>query len=349
MASLDAPAQLTAPGSAEPARSRARGRPVLRFVVRRVLAGLGTLLVASVLIFLATNALPGNVAEAVLGKTATPQSKRYLEDKLGLHEPLAQRYLSWLGGAVHGDLGESATELAEGVKEAPVSHLIGVPLRNSVVLAVATMLLLIPLALLLGTLAAVRAARTSDYAISYGSLVLGSLPEFVLGTFLILIFFTQLDLLPPVALVPPGSSPLDNLEALVLPVATLLGAALAFSIRQVRAGVIGALRQDYVMMARLSGIRERRVLWRYALRNSLAPTIQTFALSLQYLFGGIIVVEALFAYPGIGQLLVHAVATRDVTVVQGVTLVLAALYIAINIIADLIVVFLVPKLRTGMQ
>ncbi len=349
MASVGAPAQLTSPPSVEPATAGRRRHPVLRFVVRRVLSSLGTLLVASILIFLATNALPGNVAEAVLGKTATPASTRYLENRLDLNEPLPSRYVKWLGGAIHGDLCESATELAQGAKEAPVSALIGTPLRNSLVLAVGTMIFLIPLSLLFGTIAAVRAGRSADYAISYGSLLLGSLPEFVLGTFLILIFFSQLNLLPPVALVPPGSSPLDNLEALVLPIATLLGVSLAFSARQVRAGVIGALRQDYVMMARLNGIRERRVLWRYALRNSLAPTVQTFALSLQYLFGGIIVVEALFAYPGIGELLVHAVASRDVTLVQGVTLVLAALYVAINIVADLIVVFLVPKLRTGMQ
>lgn len=349
MASV-APAQVAPAGGSPPATASARrGHPVLRFVLRRVLAGIGTLFVASVLIFLATNALPGNVAEVVLGKTATPEATAHLEAKLGVNEPLVSRYVDWLGGVFQGDLGESATELAGGATEAPVADLIGTPLRNSVVLAVCTMLLLIPLSLLLGTIAAVAAGRGSDYAISYGSLVLGSLPEFVLGTFLILIFFTQLDLLPPVALVPPGASPLDDPEALILPIATLLGVALAFSARQVRAGVIEALRQDYVMMARLNGIRERRVLWRYALRNALAPTVQTFALSLQYLFGGIIVVEALFAYPGIGDLLVNGVAARDVTLVQGVTLVLAAMYIAINIVADLIVVFLVPKLRTGMQ
>jgi peptide/nickel transport system permease protein len=306
-------------------------------------------LVASVLIFLATNALPGNVAEAVLGKTATPEATKALEDKLGLNEPLVSRYVDWLGGAIRGDFGDSATELAGGAAEAPVSRQIGTPLRNSVVLAIGTMALLIPLSLLLGTIAATRAGRGPDYAISYGSLLFGALPEFVLGTFLIVIFFSQLDLLPPVALVPPGSSPLDDPKALVLPIATLLGVSLAFSARQVRAGVIQALQNDYVMMARLSGISERRVLRRYALRNSLAPTIQTYALSLQYLFGGIIVVEALFAYPGIGDLLVHAVASRDVTVVQAVTLVLAALYICINIVADLLVVLLVPKLRTGMK
>jgi peptide/nickel transport system permease protein len=349
MASLRAPALLTPPETEQSATVARRGHPVARFVLRRVAAGLATLLVVSVLIFLATNALPGNVAQAVLGKSATPATTKYLETELRLNEPLATRYFHWLGGVVRGDLGQSATEIAQGAQNAPVSALIGTPLRNSLVLAVGTMVLLIPLSLLLGTIAAVRAGRATDYAVSYGSLVLGSLPEFVLGTLLTLIFFAQLNLLPPVALVPPGTSPLENSEALILPIATLLGAALAFSARQVRAGVIQALRQDYVMMARLSGIPERRVLARYALRNSLATTIQTFALSLQYLFGGIIVVEALYAYPGIGQLLVHGVSDRDVTLVQGVTLVLAALYIAINIVADLVVVLIVPRLRTGLQ
>jgi peptide/nickel transport system permease protein len=197
--------------------------------------------------------------------------------------------------------------------------------------------------------AAVRAGRAADYAISYTGLVLGALPEFVLGTILILIFFTELNLLPPLALVPPGTSPLLHINALVLPVLTLLSVSVAFSARQVRAGVVQALRQDYVKMARLGGLPERRVLWRYALRNALAPSVQTFAQSLQYLLGGIIVVETLFGYPGIGQLLVQAVSVRDVTEVQGIALVLAAMYIWINILADLAVVFLVPKLRTGLR
>jgi len=302
-----------------------------------------------VLIFLATNALPGDVAQVVLGKSATPASVSQLRTDLGLDEPLVERYGTWLAGAVQGDLGQSAVRRAQGVPDAPISEIIGTPLRNSFVLALITMALLVPLSLLLGTLAAVRAGRATDYGVSYGALVLGALPEFVLGTFLILIFFSQLDLLPPVALVPPGASPLANPDALVLPVLTLLGVSLAFCARQVRAGVIQALRQDYVMMARLGGLRERRVLWRYALRNALGPTVQTFALSILYLFGGIIVVESLFAYPGIGQLLVQAVSTRDVTLVQGITLVLAAIYIAVNIVADLIVVLLVPKLRTGLR
>jgi peptide/nickel transport system permease protein len=342
-------AEAVEPGATEPPAPRRGRHPVAVFLARRLAAGVGTLLVASILIFLATNALPGDVAEAVLGKHATPQVLTSLRKELHLNRPLAERYENWLTGALHGDLGQSAVALANGSPDASVSGLIGTPLRNSLVLAVITVILLVPLSLLVGTAAAVRAGRAPDYAVSYVSLVLGSLPEFVLGTFLIVIFFSELNVLPPVALVPIGTSPLAHPNALVLPVLTLLGVSLAFTSRQVRAGVIESLRQEYVTMARLGGIPERRVLWRYALRNALAPSVQSFAQSVQYLLGGIIIVEALFAYPGIGSLLVQAVMVRDVTEVQGITLVIAVIYVLVNIAADLAVVFLVPKLRTGMR
>ena len=344
---IDAVAEepLSVAGAAPPRRGR---HPVVGFLARRIVAGLGTLILASALIFAATNALPGDVAQIVLGRYATPERVTELRHELDLDHPLVVRYATWLGGAVHGDLGQSAVARANGAPSAPVAHIIKTPLRNSLVLALCAIVLLVPLSLLLGTAAAVRAGRPSDYAVSYTALVVGSLPEFVVGTFLIAVFFSTLDLLPPVALVPPGASPLDNPEALVLPVLTLLLVSLAFSTRQVRSGVIEVLRQDYVTMARLGGLGERRVLWRYVLRNALAPSVQIFAQSLQYLFGGIIIVEAVFTYPGVGQLLVESVSERDVTLVQGITLVLSAAYIAINIVADLIVVFLVPKLRTGL-
>jgi peptide/nickel transport system permease protein len=325
-----------------------RGRhPVLAFLLRRGAAGVGTLLVASVLIFIATNALPGDVAQVVLGRYATPQRVTQLRHQLDLDHPLVVRYGNWLGGAVTGDLGQSAVALANGQPKAPVVGIIGTPLRNSAILALGAVIVLIPLSLLIGTAAAVRAGKPSDYAVSYSALVVGSLPEFVVGTVLIAILFSSLNLLPPVALVSPGTSPLSHFDALILPILTLLLVSLAFSSRQVRAGMIEVLGHDYVTMARLSGLSERKVLWRYALRNALAPSVQVFAQTLQYLFGGIIIVEALFSYPGIGQLLVEAVNERDVTLVSGITLVIAGVYIAINILADLIVVFLVPKLRTG--
>jgi peptide/nickel transport system permease protein len=337
---------LSVAGAAPPRRGR---HPIVGFLARRIAAGIGTLVLASALIFVATNALPGDVAEVVLGRYATPQRVSELRHELDLDRPIVVRYADWLGSAVTGDLGQSAVRRANGSPDAPVSHIIKTPLRNSLILALCAIVLLIPLSLLVGTAAAVRAGRPSDYAVSYTALVVGSLPEFVVGTFLIAVFFSTLDLLPPVALVPPGASPFDDTEALILPVATLLLVSLAFSARQVRSGVIEVMRQEYVTMARLGGLPERRVLRRYVLRNALAPSVQIFAQSLQYLFGGIIIVEAVFTYPGVGRLLVESVSERDVTLVQGITLVLAAAYIAINIIADLIVVLLVPKLRTGMR
>ncbi len=347
MAAVTAPD--LAPASPKAKTRRRSQHPALAFLARRLAVGVVTLFVVSFLIFMATNALPGNVAQVVLGKNATPARVALLEHQLGLNRSLLTQYGSWLGGLIHGSLGQSSVQLAQGATSAPVSSIIGTPLRNSLVLGLIAVLLLIPLGLLTGTIAAMHAGKRADFAVSYTSLVLGSLPEFVLGTFFILIFFSWLGLLPPVSLVPPGSSPLAHSNALVLPVLTLLGTGLAFSARQVRAGVVESLRADYVTAARLGGIRERRVLLRYALRNALAPSVQTFAQSIQYLFGGIVVVEALFDYPGIGTLLLNAVQTQDVTEVQAIAIVLAALYILINLVADLLVVMLVPKLRTGLS
>jgi peptide/nickel transport system permease protein len=338
-----------ATGAQTSGKTGRRRHPVARFVVRRIATGLLTLLVASALIFVATDALPGNVAQVVLGRYATPARVAELSARLDLNHPLIVRYGHWLGDAVTGNLGQSAVAAANGAAKAPVWQMIRTPLRNSAILALGTIIFLIPLSLIAGVAAAVRAGRPTDYVLSYTALVVGSLPEFVIGTFLIALLFSWLNVLPPVALVPPGTTPLANLKGLVLPILTLLGVSLAFSARQVRAGVVESLRQDYVTMARLGGIRERRVLLGYALRNALAPSVQTFAQSIQYLFGGIIVVESLFSYPGIGQQLVQAVSERDFTLIQGITLVLAALYITINIVADLVVVFLVPKLRTSLR
>ncbi len=335
------------PRTAWSRRLKLGGGPIGRFILQRVGTGILTLFLVSILIFMATNALPGNVAQVVLGKSATQAQTAALETRLGLNEPLITRYLHWLQAFAHGDMGQSATQLAQGAQSAPVSDLVWPAIRNSLVIAVLAAVVLLPLAMVMGTWAASRRDTLVDYTVSYIALVLGSLPEFVLGTLLIVVFFTQLGWLPPVVLVRPGGSPLDQPDALVLPVLTLLGVALAFCARQVRANVVETLGEDYSTMARLNGVRERRVLSRYALRNALAPCVQTFAQAIQYLFGGIIVVEALFDYPGVGNLLVGAVQARDVTLVQAIALVLATSYIAINIVADLAVMLLVPKLRTA--
>jgi peptide/nickel transport system permease protein len=328
-------------------RRRWRTRyPLTAFLARRIGAGLVLLLATSAFIFFATQILPGNVAQVVLGRNATPQAVATLESKLGLDEPVVTRYIDWLGNAVTGDFGDSAVQLAQGAKSAPVASELSEPLRNSLILAGLTILLLIPLSFLLGVYAATRAGKPADHITSLTSLVIGAFPEFVFGTLLILIFFSLLNVLPPVALVPPGQSPFSEPEALILPVMTLLGVTLAAGIRQVRGGMIDVLESNYVGLAEINGLPRRRVLWRYALRNALPASIQITAQNILYLLGGIIIVESVFAYPGVGTYLVEAVNTRDVTAVEAVSLILAAIYITINIVADFLVVVLVPKLRT---
>lgn len=314
-------------------------------MLRRVGAGLLTLLVVSMLVFAGTEILPGDAAGAVLGKTASPEQLEELRAQMGLDRSAPERYLDWLGGLLTGDLGNSAAGFAQGA-ERPIWGEISGEVGNSVILALIASVLLIPLALALGVLAAIRAGRPTDHAITTASLAIVSLPEFIIGSLLVLLFFSWLDVLSPVSLIPPGESPLAHPADLVLPILTLLGASLAASIRMVRAGMIETLRADFVQMARLHGFRERTVIVRYALRNALAPSVQVFAQNIQYLVGGIIVVEYLFAYPGLGRELVEAVAIRDVREVQSVAVLIAAVYIGLNILADLLVVLLVPRLRT---
>lgn len=331
------------------ARSAAAGgHRVLHFLLRRIGAAILTLLAASILIFLATNVLPGNAAEVILGRSAQPAVLHHLEAELGLRRSEVARYFSWLNGMLHGNFGTSAVAVIEGRPDASISDSLGSPLADSGILAGITAVLLIPLTLGLGALAGLQAGRRLDQMISMPSLVAGGLPEFVTGTILIFFFFTLLNLLPPVALLSPGQSPFSSIKALVLPVLTLLAVAVGAGIRQVRAGMVEVLQQDFILFARLNGISRRRVVLRYALRNALAPSVQIIAQNLQYLVGGIIIVESIYSYPGIGTYLVQAVTSRDVNEVQAAAIILAALYISINIVADLIVIFLVPRLRTSM-
>jgi peptide/nickel transport system permease protein len=337
--SPDRPVELAAPPR------RRWSHPIARMIIRRIGIGLLTLLVCSALIFLACNVLPGDVASTVLGKNATPERLATIRHSLHLDQPLPERYVHWLGGILTGNLGKSSVAVIQGGNPSISKQLVPA-LTNSLILAAITLLILIPLSVAVGTLAGVRAGKLTDHATSAIALLIGSLPEFVFGAVLILIFFQWLGWLPPVSLLAPGASPLSHPKILVLPVATLLGVTIAATARQIRAGVIQVEREDYVGLARLNGLSERKVLLVYTIRNSLAPSVQIMAQGAQYLIGGIIIVEGVFNYPGIGQYLVNAVAARDIPVVQAAAVILAAGYILINIIADVIVVLLVPSLRT---
>lgn len=319
---------------------------ISRFILRRVAAGLVTVVAASAIVFLATSVLPGSPASAVLGKNARPAAVARIDKRLGWNQPPLQRYVNWLAHAATGDLGNSSIGISQGAKSAPVWNAIRRPLGNSASLALVTVILLIPLSLLLGVIAGVYFGRGPDHVISTLTLAAVAMPEFVIGSLLIVIFFSALGLLPPVSLLPPGQLPFLHPNLLVLPVLTLLMVSVPWTARLVRTGTIEVLKSDYVETARLRGVPERTVLRRYVLRNALAPSVQIFALSIQYLFGGVIITEAVFNYPGIGQQLVNAVTSHDNTEIQGIALILAVLYIMINIVADLIVVLLVPKLRT---
>jgi peptide/nickel transport system permease protein len=320
---------------------RPSSHPLAWFLAKRVAAAIVTLFVISILIFVGTSVLPGDAAYAILGRDATPSSLAALREQLHLNQPVTEQYARWISGVLHGDLGRSA---ASGI---PITTLISDPLKNSAILAACAALLLIPLALVLGVLSATRAGRGLDHFISLSSLGATALPEFVTGTILILIFALNLNVLPAVSFLDPGQSPLQDPAILVLPVATLLAASLAQTTRMVRAGMVEALRSDYVEMARLNGYGERTVVLRHALRNALGPTVQVFALNIQWLVGGIVITEYVFGYPGLGQALVNAVAARDIPFVQSIALLVAAVYLVLNIMADMLLILLVPKLRTA--
>ena len=326
------------------ARSR-EASPLLRFAGRRLLGAVVALFVASLVIFAGTQLLPGDAASVVLGRNGNPATVKLLHQQLNLDRPAWQQYVDWITGLLHGDLGNSAVGMAQGATSAPIWPLISDAVVNSVILALITALLMIPLSLGLGVVAAVLRGKWPDHVISIASLAAIALPEFVIGSLLIGVFFVGLDWLPPVAIVAPGASPLDDPEKLVLPVATLLLASLAAGIRMVRAGMIEVLQTEYVQTARLNGVSERRVLWRYALRNALPTSVQILAQNLQWLIGGIIITENVFAYPGIGSTLVTAVQNRDLTLVMSVSMLIAVVYVLLNLVADLFVMLLVPKLR----
>ncbi len=317
-----------------------RSHPLVAFFLRRLAIGVVLLALVSVLVFGATQILPGDAASAILGRSATPAQKEIYRTQLGLDKPLPEQYWRWVSHVARGDLG---TSVANGV---PVTSFISARAGKSLVLALAALIVLLPVSLALGVLSGIKRDRPIDHAISVTSLALIALPEFVTGTLLIAFIAVTLQWLPPTSIIESGGV-FANLKLLVLPVLTLTITATPYVVRMVRTGVSEAMSADYVQMARLSGIPEHRIVVRHALRNALAPTVQVLALTMQYLIGGIVIVETVFAYPGLGQGLVQAVVARDIPTVQGVAILLAAVYIVINIVADVVVVLLIPKLRTS--
>jgi peptide/nickel transport system permease protein len=328
------------PGRAAPTVSWGEAHPILTLVWRRTLLGVVTLVAVSIVVFLATEVLPGNAAYAVLGHTATPARLNALEAQLHLNRGLFDQYWIWLSGLLTGKLG---TSLANGL---PVWGYVEPRLVNSAFLVFVTGAIGSVIGITMGAVAALRKDRWFDHATAVASLAVTSLPEFVVAIGLIIVFSTLLlHLLPAVSLLAPGTYAWSQPELLVLPVATLVIVIVPYIYRMMRAATIEALESDYVEMARLMGVPTWRVVLIHALPNAIAPTIQVIALNYLYLAGGIVVVETVFNFPGIGLGLVNAVSARDIPVVQFIVIVLAAFYVFVNILADVIALAATPRRR----
>jgi peptide/nickel transport system permease protein len=285
--------------------------------------------------------MPGDTARAILGRSATEASLAALREQLHLNRPPVVQYLTWAGGLLHGDAGMSLAA------QEPVTKLIGDRIVNSAFLVLIAGLISIPLSIVIGSYAALRRDKAFDVATSLSTLVFAALPEFVVGVSLVVLLATTvLHVLPAVSMIPPGGRPWDDLTAMILPTLTLVIAVTPYVARIMRASMVEVLESDYVEMARLKGLPERVVITRHALPNALGPTFQVIALNLAYLAGGIIVVEFVFNYAGIGGALRDAVSNRDLPVIQALAMLIAGLYVVLNLLADIATILVTPKLRT---
>jgi peptide/nickel transport system permease protein len=313
-----------------------------KLILQRLALGLLTLWLISLIVFAALLALPGDAATAILGREATPDRVAALRDQLNLEDSVVSQYLQWIGGVLTGSFGESAAT------QQPVSELLSGRVANSAFLVLVAAVVAIPLSIGLGVLMAMRRDRAVDHVGSTLSLVLAALPEFVIGIGLILLFATSVfHWFPAVSLIPPDERAWDVPDVVVLPAATLVLAVVPYISRIMRGSMVEVLESDYVTTARLKGLPEREVIWRHAVPNAVVPAIQVAALQLAWMAGGVVVVEFVFSYPGIGQALVDAVGNRDMPVVMTITILGAAIYVLLNLVADLLTILVTPKLRTA--
>jgi peptide/nickel transport system permease protein len=308
------------------------------YLARRALYGLVSLAILAAIVFACTHLLPGDAASAILGENATPESLSALRARLGLDRPLLVQFARWLGGMLTGDFGVSTT------LNQPAAPIIAARFLNSLALAFGTILVAAALAIPLGVVAAVRRGSRLDGAILAASYIGISIPDFVVAPILIIFLAAPpLSLFPSSGFVPLGTSPSAWLAHIVLPVAALTLVLTAHLLRQTRSGMLDVLASDYIRTARLKGLPERTVLWRHALRNGLGTTIAVLALDIGYLMGSIVIIEEIFAYPGLGRLIVYAVANRDIPLVEDAALVIGAVYVAANLLADLAHALLNPR------
>ena len=313
--------------------------PVVTLVVQRIALGLLLLLAVSALIFFGVEALPGDTAQAMLGQSATPEALANLREKMGLNEPLLGRYFHWLYGFVTGDLGVAMTNGMD------IAESVGQRFGNTIFLAFWAALISVPLAILLGLLAARYNGRWPDRLISGITLATISLPEFVAGYIVLYFLAVKWQIFPAMSMVFPGMGVFERLSAIILPVIVLVLVVLAHMMRMTRAAILNVMQSAYIETAELKGLGPLTVIWRHAFPNAIAPVVNVVMLNLAYLVVGVVVVEVVFVYPGMGQFLVDHVTKRDLPVVQACGMIFAAVYIGLNILADVVSILANPRLR----
>ncbi len=311
------------------------------FLLRRLGFMILTLWLLSLIIFFAGQVLPGDPGRAILGNLASQDSVQALDHRLGVDRPLLTRYLSWLGGLLHGDFGTSYTY------QTAVEPFVRAALINSVKLAVLAFVIVVPLGIIGGVIAALYEGRAADRVISVTGLSLSSVPEFVSGIVLIVIFGVTLKVLPVTASAGAGAGVFSQFRHLILPAIPLVFVLFGYIARMARAGTIEALNSDYARTATLKGLPRATVIRRHVLRNSLLPTITVIATQTGYLIGGLVVVEVLFNYQGLGNLIFKAAKGKDFAMLEAGILIIGVVYVVATLVADLLLTWLNPRLRIG--
>jgi peptide/nickel transport system permease protein len=328
------------------------GRPITSMIIRRGLVGVFTIILIAIIVYAATTIIPGDAATAILGNQATPNRIEKLRLELGLDEPVLTRFWHWATNAVQLDFGNSLTggvaqtQVGQSAESLPVTTLVGERIGSSIVLVAAAAIISTILGLVTGIYAAYKRDGIFDTVGSIISLIASALPEFVVAIFCVLLFSTSVfTWFPGISVLEPGVSILDEPEKLVLPVLALVIVVTPYMFRMTRGAMIEALDSDYVEFARMKGVSTTRVAFRHALPNALPPIIQVVGLNLLFLAGGIVLVEAIFNYPGLGLLLVESINGRDVPTIQYIVILLAVFYVVLNIVTDVLVLLVTPRRR----
>ncbi|MGE4583291.1 MAG: ABC transporter permease [Sphaerochaeta sp.] len=309
-------------------------------ILRRLGSLLATLVVMSLLIFVLVEIMPGDVAQMILGQSATKEAVAALRQARGLDDPMLQRYGRWISHVMVGDLGQSI--YMQGVA---INSILWRRVGHSLVLALTAFLMFVPLSIFMGVVAGVKEKKPTDSIISFFGLATMALPEFISGVFLITLFAVQLDWFPIVSVIPIGESLFENLNILVLPALSITFVMFGYVSRMQRSSMIQVMHSDYIRAAVLKGMPRRYVIFKHALKNAMLPTITIIGMNMGWLFGGLVVVETLFGFPGMGSLLMTAIKTRDVPLIEACVLLITVIYSVSTMITDILYSYLNPKIR----